>query len=214
MYANWRTDCRYKRAWHLLPVADRWGGWCCRIEEWRDAVGYEGHYQVSNLGRVRSVDHTTVHKDGRVSRYKGKMLAISLNGDGYRKTIFSVNGVHTHPRICRLVAMAFIPNPNNYDQVNHKDENKLNDCVGNLEWCDAKYNMNYGTAPRRRGEKKRKPVEQFTLNGEFIRRWPCASIAEKETGVDHSHIARCCKSKLRQTKGFIWKYAESEENNL
>lgn len=106
--------------------------------------------------------------------------------------------------------MAFIPNPNNLPQVNHKDENKLNDCVDNLEWCDAKYNMNYGTAPRRRGEKKRKPVEQFTLNGEFIRRWPCATIAEAETGICRSNIARCCKGKIRQIKGFIWKYAEKE----
>ena len=104
--------------------------------------------------------------------------------------------------------MAFIPNPLNFPQVNHKDENKLNDCVENLEWCDNKYNMNYGTAPKRRGEKTRKPVEQFTLDGEFVRRWPCASVAEKETGVDHSHIARCCKGKLKQTKGFVWKYVE------
>lgn len=108
--------------------------------------------------------------------------------------------------------MAFIPNPNNYDQVNHKDENKLNDCVDNLEWCNAKYNMNYGTAPMRRGLKTRKPVNQYSLDGTLIKRWECASVAEKETGICHSHIARCCKGKLKQTKGFVWKYAEKGEN--
>ena len=104
--------------------------------------------------------------------------------------------------------MAFIPNPNDLPQVNHKDENKLNDCVSNLEWCDSKYNMNYGTAPQRRGEKKRIPVDQFTLDGEFVKRWSCTSAAEKEIGVDHSHIARCCKGKLKTTGGYIWKYSK------
>lgn len=190
-----------------MPVANCGRGWCGRIEEWRSVVGFEGYYEVSNYGRVRSLDRTTVYKNGRVHQTAGRVLSISLNGDGYRKTIFSVNGVHTTPRVCRLVAMAFIPNPDNLPQVNHKDENKLNDCVGNLEWCDSKYNMNYGTAPQRRGEKRRIPVDQFTLDGEFVRRWPCAAVAERETGACHSHITRCCKGKLRKTNGYVWRYA-------
>lgn len=192
----------------MVPATNCKRGWCCRIEEWKPVVGFEGLYEVSNFGNVRSLDRTTVYKNGRVHQTSGKDLAISLNSQGYRKTIFSVNGVHTTPRVCRLVAMAFIPNPNNLPQVNHKDENKLNDCADNLEWCDNKYNMNYGTAPQRRGEKTRKAIEQYTLDGDFVRRWPCASIAEKETGIYHSHIAQCCKGKLIQTGGYVWRYAD------
>lgn len=190
-----------------MSVANCFRGRCCSIEEWKPVVGFEGYYEVSNYGNVRSLDRTTIYKNGRVHHTAGRHLAISLNSQGYRKTIFSVNGKHATPRVCRLVAMAFIPNPNNFPQVNHKDENKLNDCADNLEWCDCKYNNNYGTAPMRRIEGRKKPINQFTLDGQFVCRWSCASDAEKKTGVYHSHIAQCCKGKFKQMGGYVWRYA-------
>ena len=181
-------------------------GRCCRIEEWRDVIGFEDNYQVSNLGRVRSKDHVTIHKDGRVNCYKGKILSLSLNSQGYQKAMFSVNGKHHTPRICRVVAEAFIPNPLGLPQVNHKDEVKANDRVDNLEWCTAKYNVNYGHRGEKCSEKTSIPVVQMDMSGNVIREWKSAKEAELATGIDHSHIARCCRGKLGQTGGFKWKY--------
>lgn len=180
-------------------------------EEWRDVVGWEGYYQVSNLGRVRSLDRKAVNSAGVMHHTKGKILSSSKVGHSYNKTIFSANGRKETPRICRLVATAFIPNPDNLPQVNHKDENTGNDCADNLEWCDSKYNMNYGTATKRRGLKTRKSVNQYSLDGTFIHCWDSIKDAEKHTGVYHSHISACCKGKLKTSGGFKWEYAD---NNL
>lgn len=109
-------------------------------EIWRDVQGYEGFYQVSNRGAVRSVDRT-VRIDKKL---KGKILSQSVEKDGYFIVNLSKNGKTKHFRVHRLVAMAFIKNVNHYKEINHKDENKQNNCVENLEWCDTKYNINYG----------------------------------------------------------------------
>lgn len=125
------------------------------MEIWKDIEGYEGLYQVSNLGRVRSLDRYTKGKNNSKIFKKGKLLKISQNQHGYNivqlwnKQKCFQTGVH------RLVAQAFIPNPNNLPQVNHKDENKINNCVDNLEWCSAEYNTNYGTCIKRRSEKQK-----------------------------------------------------------
>lgn len=109
-------------------------------ELWRPISGYEGLYYISNLGRVKSeITHkilkprNSTHDYDRVRLYKN-----------HKPKEFFVH---------KLVAQAFIPNPNNYPQVNHKDENKVNNCVDNLEWCTHKYNMNYGTCQKRKSEK-------------------------------------------------------------
>lgn len=106
-------------------------------EVWKDIKGYEGKYQASNLWRIRSLNYARrkqirVLKPG-IEKTRG-YLSVTLLNKGKQKT----KPVH------RLVALTFIPNPNNLPQVNHKDENKLNNCVDNLEWCNAKYNCNYG----------------------------------------------------------------------
>lgn len=110
-------------------------------EIWKDIEGYEGLYQISNLGRVWSVKKEIYRKEGFVGPYP----SVSLTKDGHYDT-FSIH---------RLVAKAFIPNPLDLPQVNHKDENPLNNCVDNLEWCTAKYNSNYGTRNKRVGDKRR-----------------------------------------------------------
>ena len=110
------------------------------MEEWRDIKGYEGRYQISSEGRVRSLDR--IGKNGY--SYKGKILKPRPTKRGYIKANLSGKIYAVH----RLVAQAFIPNPNNYPVVNHKDENPSNNCIENLEWCDVKYNINYGTAKK------------------------------------------------------------------
>ena len=126
-------------------------------EIWKDIENYEGLYQVSNFGKVRSVEREIVYSDGRVYKYKSSIIKPSYNKrTGYYSTCLRKNGKPKTFRLNRLVAQAFLPNPNNLPSVNHKDENKLNNSVwvnedgsidfekSNLEWCDDKYNSNYG----------------------------------------------------------------------
>ena len=112
------------------------------IEEWRPVVGYEGLYEVSNIGRVRSIDRYVKTCYGSYRLHKGKVLSPGIRPDGYLVVSLQYRMFRVH----RIVAEAFLPNPDNLPQVNHKDEDKSNNRVDNLEWCTAKYNNNYGTA--------------------------------------------------------------------
>ena len=113
------------------------------IEEWRPVVGYEGLYEVSSYGRVRSLDRFYYRL------HKGKVLSPTKDRYGYLTVTLNCNGKSKTIKIHRLVAQAFIENPDNLPQVNHKDEVKSNNCVDNLEWCSAKYNNNFGTRQER-----------------------------------------------------------------
>jgi hypothetical protein len=133
--------------------------------------------------------------------------------------------------IHRLVANAFIPNPNNYSQVNHKDENKANNDVSNLEWCTPKYNMNYGNSAKTRSSKidytklherlkhqygKNNPiakaVSQFDKEMNFIIRFDCIADAERELKIkrSQSHIVDCCKLRRLTSNGYVWRYEKEE----
>lgn len=112
------------------------------IEEWRPVIGYEGLYEVSSYGRVRSVDRYVKTCYGSYRLHKGKVLSPGIRPDGYLVVSLQYKMFRVH----RIVAEAFLPNPDNLPQVNHKDEDKSNNRVDNLEWCDSKYNNNYGTA--------------------------------------------------------------------
>ena len=158
-------------------------------EIWKDKKDYEGHYQVSNLGRVKSI------KFGKEIILKQK-----ING-GYYSVNLSKNGIVKTYFVHRLVAEAFIPNPNNYKEVNHKDEDKSNNIVTNLEWCDRKYNQNYGT----KNEKFSKKVYQYTLDGQFVKEWPSTMDCGRN-GYIQQAISSCCLGKLKTYKGFIWSY--------
>ena len=122
------------------------------IEEWRPIVGYEGLYEVSNTGQVRSLDMYLKCKGKSYRLQKGKVLSPVKNKDGYLLVNLHCNGKIQHKTIHRLAAQAFIPNPDNLPEVNHKDEDKTNNSVDNLEWCDRSYNNNYGTTNIRRRE--------------------------------------------------------------
>lgn len=183
------------------------------IEIWKDVKGYEGLYQVSNLGNVKSMNYNHTGKEHILSPVidKGGYSIITLHKDGKQK----IHKVHS------LVAEMFIPNPDNLPQVNHKDENKQNNFVGtpenkytdgNLEWCDGKYNINYGSCIERRRKKqinnnKCQPVYQFTIDGDFIKEYPSFIEIERQLGYDRSFISRVCRGfKSNNTAyGFIWK---------
>ena len=159
-------------------------------EIWKDKKDYEEHYQVSNCGRVKSI------KFG-----KERILKPVPNSFGYLFVNLCKDGKVKAFTVHRLVAEAFLDNPNNYKEVNHKDENKTNNVVTNLEWCNRKYNQNYGT----RTEKCSKPVLQYTLDGEFVREWESTAECGRN-GYNYGNVAACCRGKLKTYKGFIWRY--------
>ena len=149
-----------------------------QFEEWRPVVGFEGLYECSSLGRVRSVKHPVKRPfgDGFAS---GKVLKPS-NGGVYYQVCLCKNGIKKTVTVHSLVAKAFIDNPLNLPCINHKDENPKNNCVGNLEWCTQKYNTNYGTSIERRAlshskSPKLKAVKQTTIDGDVVKIWISAS---------------------------------------
>ena len=175
-------------------------------EEWKDVVGYENLYKVSNFGNVMSFKRKKPHLLKPGKHNNGYMFVILSNHNKYIKSI----------TIHRLVAQAFIPNPYNLPQVNHIDENKLNNRVSNLEWCDQLYNINYGTAQERRAKKisklltnrkdLSKPIFQFDKNGNFISEYPSMIEAARKTGINRQNICKVCKGKYKSAGGYVWKY--------
>ena len=174
-------------------------------EIWKPIKGYEGLYEVSNFGRIKSLNYNRTGK-GKILKQKQCMngyKSVTLYKDGKRKIIL----VH------RLVAQAFLEIPEElrhlegtrYLQVNHKDENPQNNIVTNLEWCDAKYNVRYGTGIERRSKKRSKPVLQYDLNGNFIKEWK-STMECGRNGFCSQHVASCCRGERKTHKGYIWKY--------
>lgn len=175
-------------------------------EVWKDIKGYEGKYKVSNLGNVKSLNWLNTGKEKllHLGISKGKYYQVGLCKFGINKTFW----VH------RLVATAFINNPDNLPYINHKDENKLNNCVDNLEWCTAKYNSNYGTGIERMLKTKKlrncknaeKPVLQFTKDCKFVNEFPSAKEAARCTDINRGNIWACCAGRYKSAGGYIWKY--------
>lgn len=188
------------------------------MEIWKDIPEYEGLYQVSNQGRVKSL-----------FRYK-KVLKPNILKNGYETVELFKNKSSRRMLVHRLVAMAFIENPNNLPQVNHKDENKQNNFVENLEWVTAIENMSYGTRlarqisntnysselrkniARENGKTTSKSVIQYSKNGEFISRFDSAKEASRKTGANHAHILECCHGlRYKTVNGFIWKFERGSD---
>ena len=187
------------------------------MEEWRDIIEYEGLYQISNKGRVKSL--------GNNKNRKEKILSLKpING--YIRVFLYKNGKPKPYSVHRLVAIAFIPNPNNYPEVNHIDEDKTNNIVENLEWCDKKYNMNYGTRNNRAGKKiseNRKGKYLYDKNpkatkvkcittGEVFN---CIKEASKKYNVIYQSISKCCRGERNYAgkhpvtkEKLVWEYVE------
>lgn len=155
---------------------------------------YESRYAINKKGEIYSIYKNIIIK---YEVYKG-YARVSLYDEKKYKHFF----------IHRLIALNFIENPNNWPQVNHKDENPLNNHASNLEWCTRSYNVNYGTAISRSREKVSIPVDQYSLFGEYINTYSSIVEAEKATGVYNPNIVKCCKGERNRAGKFRWKYAK------
>lgn len=174
-------------------------------ETWKDIEGFEGLYQVSNLGRIKSFCKST-----KYNCPDEMILKPSIANSGYCQVTLYSKPLKKKFLVHRLVATAFIPNPNNLPQINHKDENPLNNNCANLEWCTARYNNAYGTARFRAMLTKSKMVEQFLPTGEFLARYACATIAAAITGVPKNLIGDTCTGQCKTAGGFVWKYLNTK----
>lgn len=179
-------------------------------EQWKDIIGYEGLYQVSNLGNVKSLNYNHTGKERILKKYKGQ--------DGYLRNNLCKDGEIKHMLNHRLVAQAFIPNDDLFKtEINHKDENKTNNCLENLEWCTSKENCNYGSRNERMVKaqinhpNKSKQVVQYSLDGVFLKTWQSIHEIERQLGFANQNIIRCCKGKYKTSYGFIWKYKNDDE---
>lgn len=182
-------------------------------EVWKDIEGYEELYQISNLGRTKSLGRTierTGPKGNKFYRtYPEKILICHKDLKGYYRTNLALNGRNTTVKIHRLVAQAFIPNPENKPQVNHINGNKKDNRVENLEWTTNNENMKhaYNTGLfDDRDMKHRKKVGQYTKEGKLIKEWNSIKEIEDVIGFFATNITACCKGKAKSLKGYIWKY--------
>lgn len=177
-------------------------------EIWREIPGFEGYYQASSFGRIKSVDRTIIDSRGVSYLKKGKVLKQGLRNDGYYQVALSKGSiVRTYP-VHRIVYQSFygeIP----FDKVvNHIDENPTNNRIENLNLLSQKDNLNWGSAKERLSKSKKKPVFQFSMNGELIKCFQSTISASSETGISQGNISSCCSGKLKTAGGFKWVYAE------
>lgn len=179
-------------------------------EIWKDIEGYEGLYQVSNLGRVKSLERRVrAKKPGTTQRIKERIRKFSYTTEGYAYVVLSKEGVHKTILVHRLVADAFVPNPDNLPCVNHKDEDKKNDTSDNLEWCTYSYNNTYKDVHRRRNlDNVKRMVIQYDLEMNEIKRWSLMSDACREYNIGPGNMAKCCKGERVHCAGFKWRYYE------
>lgn len=178
-------------------------------EVWKDIEDYEGLYQVSNHGRIRSLGHDTWHT--------GRILKPHLDGKGnYYVICLHKNKTLKHCLVHRLVAQAFIPNPNNLPCVNHKDEVKTNNRADNLEFCTISYNARYGMASRNQLDARKmsggitaeKAVIQYDMDGNIIAEYVSIMDASRTLGINKTSISNCCHCKLGKNSfnGFVFEF--------
>ena len=173
-------------------------------EEWRPVDGHEGLYEVSNMGNMKSLNYKRTGKE--------KILKLRKNRDGYLVVSLCKEGAMKSYYVHRIVATAFLENPEGYTEINHIDQDKTNNKVDNLEWCSRSYNCNYGTRNKRMAEKLTnnpkisKPVIAIDMRTGLIVEFASVHEAERETGINIGNIIQCCKGKRNSAGGFYWMY--------
>lgn len=173
-------------------------------EIWKDIKGYEGLYQVSNLGRVRGLDRFVDLKSGKKRFVKGRVLKPYLTGgNGCQYYVVDLTNSKTH-FVHRLVAETFIPNPNRLNEVNHKDENKLNNKITNLEWCTHAYNVRYSIEKIRQNHHRTKVLMINKVSNEVVKTYQMMKDVEKD-GMKKQCVSRAIRGVIKTYRGYIWK---------
>lgn len=188
------------------------------FEEWKDVVGYEGYYQVSNYGRVKSIQRSVWNGKGYFIN-NGKILKQAKNKKGYPIVYLSKNAKQKTITVHRLVALAFISNPQNKPQVNHIDGNKKNNNVSNLEWCSNQENQLHAVINKLndhstyKSGKAERPVYKIDAEtNEIIAKYNSISEATDAIGYkSKSNIGACCRGLKKTVGGYKWKYADERE---
>ena len=170
-------------------------------EVWKDIPEYEGLYQVSSMGNIKSFS----------KKKNGKNLIPQKNKKGYYQILLYKNKKPYTKKIHRIVAKAFIPNPDNLPQVNHIDGNKINNCMNNLEWCTNSENQIHAYKNGLEKPRFQRRIKQYDINGNYIKTFEYIRNAQKELNIDGSSISKCCKGKRKSAGGYIWKYVN--DNN-
>lgn len=181
-------------------------------EIWKDIPGYEGRYQVSNLGRIKSLDMLVGTKGGKKAVRKGRILIPVVNKDGYHIVSLCDGRIKKGIRVHRVVALVFIPNPFGYNIINHKDRNPSNNHASNLEWCDATYNVTYDGARERSSNTRYKNkfgfkrVAQYDMRGNLISIFESTASAARNTGCGQGAISNNCIGRTKSAGGYQWAY--------
>lgn len=194
-----------------------------RKERWYGVKGYEGLYQYSNFGNVKTVER--IVQFGKQKRIVKERILNQCTNRGYKQVILSKNGVEKTLKVHRIVAEGLIPNPDNKPEVDHKDTHRDNNCVWNLRWVTKKENSNnpiskQHNSERQKGEKSvlysktgkqhhsSKPVLQFDLDGNFIKEWECAMQVQREIGIKFGNVCDCCRHYPHRNTagGYKWEF--------
>jgi len=177
-------------------------------EIWKSINGFEGKYEVSNCGRVKSLDRTTVDSNGNIRNYNGKLLKLKPNKvRGYTAVRLYKDGKANHIEVHRLVGLHFIPNPDNLPVINHKNTIRHDNHVDNLEWCSYIDNIKHKGSFRKGREKMKKKVFQYSLDGNFLRTWNSATdIENSDNDFKRSGVCHVCNFTKASYKGYIWRY--------
>lgn len=177
---------------------------------YKSIKGYDGIYEVNEFGKVRSVDRTVEYKDGRIRKYKGKELKLTMDRGGYAFVILSKNDVRKMMKVHRLVAGAFIPNPDNLPEVHHLNHDRKDNRAENLQWVtSSEQKDNHWRAAQSKPNGVRLRVVGHGIDKIFI----SAHEIERELGIDRKSVMKVAKGKFKQIKGYKIYFADQETNN-
>lgn len=187
-------------------------------EVWKDVAEYEGFYKVSNKGNIYSVER----RDSRGNKCGGRALEPRYDKDGYLRVTLCKNGKQKTRFIHRLVAGAFVPNPNSYSEINHRDENKVNNYANNLEWCTREHNVNHGTMIERSAQARSKKVKATNIETNDVITFN-STVEAGRKGYDQGGVAKACRGTYKAItgkliggdghlyRGYRWEYLEGDD---